>query len=375
MAERVLRLLENFSEWSIALTGLIVILSLQTSFWQREAGTRQARGTMFGARVGPEFLVSAEAASIRRTFRFRIWLLTLIAILAFVLFAGRVTLDPAHSVSILIVASLVGNTIVFGLAHRQTRRQAGVVTEPSTRTALLTVAEDESSAWLSAVEWAGILLPLGIPLASIAIIVLRWNDYPVAYSPLNALKQVSLYALFGVVPAATCYSLRFGARSSDWASDPLTSRRYRTVLGLTVSSTFTFIILQGCWLPLMPLLQGASFENLNAYFYYSMIGYLCLALGGTAMMRYLARHRSRDSTDPMPDRCWKWGYFYYNPADPALIVPLRSGRGCSFNHARRSFWVVTAAVIAAILFTFISFFGTPSHILTSHDPGQHERMG
>lgn len=358
MVESILRPLENFSPWSIAFATLIFFVSLQTLIWNKEAGTQHARGTMFGARVGPGFLVSAEAGSIRRKFRVRTWLFTLAVILAFVLLAGRVTLDPAVFVTILIVASLFGNTIIFGLANRQTRRQAGLAPQPSTRTAVLSVAQDESSPWLTAVEWLGILLPLGIPVASTAIVVARWNEYPVGFSSLNALKQVSLSGLFGVFPAATCYCLRFCARSSDWSSNPLASRRYRTVHGLMVSATFSFIILQMDWTALMPLVQGASFANMNTYFDYSIIGYLCLLVGDVAMFRYLARHRSRESTDPMPDRCWKWGYFYYNPADPALIVPLRSGTAYSFNHARPAFWVVAAPVIAAMLFAFISFFGT-----------------
>ena len=212
MADSIVRLLD--SAWFVGLATLVVFLPGETFVWHRETGAPPSRGTMFGVRVGPEFPVSAEGASIQRTCRLRTWLWTLTVVLAFVLFAGRVPLDPAATAFILILASMTGHAIVFGLANRETRRQAASQPAPSTRTAVLSVAEDEASVWLAAVDWLGILLPLGLPLASLAWIGLRWNGYPAGWSPLDALKQVGLAGVFGISSAATCYCLRFCARSS-----------------------------------------------------------------------------------------------------------------------------------------------------------------
>ena len=83
---------------------------------------------------------------------------------------------------------------------------------------------------------------------------------------------------------------------------------------------------------------------------------MCLLLLLLGMRIYLKRNLARESSDPMPDHCWKWGYFYYNPCDSALVVPSRSGVGFSYNHASRSVWYGGAIVLAVTLFTFISFF-------------------
>ncbi len=334
----------------------IVFLSVPALSCEWRASRQQARGTtFFGARVSPEFLASAEAAGIRTAFRRGIWLVTAAVILVFVLLAGRNPSDPTEFFAILIIASVTGDTAVFGLANRQTRRQAVLLPPPSVRTAVLGVEDDESDAWLAAIDWLGILLPIGIPLVTVAILVVGWNGYP-ADDRLGALGFASVVALVGLFPSATCYWLRFGARSSDWAPDPRASRRYRTVLGLMLSSTFAFIGFTACWVLLMPLLHQGSSSGMNTYFHISFDGFACLFVGDLEMRRYLKGHLSRESSDPMPDRCWKWGYFYYNPGDPAMVVPLRSGIGFSFNHACRAFWIVGAISMAVATAMFVWFF-------------------
>jgi uncharacterized membrane protein len=58
----------------------------------------------------------------------------------------------------------------------------------------------------------------------------------------------------------------------------------------------------------------------------------------------------------MADSCWKWGSVYYNPEDPAIVVPLRTGMGQSFNCARPSVWVVGGAVMALTIVSLVQSF-------------------
>jgi len=48
--------------------------------------------------------------------------------------------------------------------------------------------------------------------------------------------------------------------------------------------------------------------------------------------------------DSTPDDCWKWGLFYYNPGDPALLVEKRMGLGWTFNFANGWSWVILGAL-------------------------------
>lgn len=54
-----------------------------------------------------------------------------------------------------------------------------------------------------------------------------------------------------------------------------------------------------------------------------------------------------------PNSLWKWGIFYFNPDDPALFIPKRSGLGYTLNFARRGSWAVMALLLAAILLPLI----------------------
>ncbi len=354
MSDNILHVFETQSD----LYFLILFVFLQTALWDWQSSRQAARRSMFfGARVFPEFIASARGDSILKRFRLRIWFLSLAVVLACVLFPWRNSLSPERLDRLLlfpIFGSMIGNLIIFGLANRQTRREAAVLPGPSTRTAALFVEQDESSAWLTVLDWLGILLPIGIPLVAITVVILSWNQHPGNYSPPAELRRVVFMGVFGIFPAGTYFALRFRARSTDWAPNPRASRRYRTVLGLMQSSLFSFLIFNICWLSLTPLLNRETFGDLHTQFRVELLGLLSFIPIGLGMRRYLRRNLARESTDPMPDHCWKWGYFYYNPADPALIVPLRSGTGCSFNHARRSVWFVGALLLSGALYMILS---------------------
>jgi uncharacterized membrane protein len=45
------------------------------------------------------------------------------------------------------------------------------------------------------------------------------------------------------------------------------------------------------------------------------------------------------------DEHWKWGMFYYNPDDPALLVEKRFGIGYTMNFARGLAWVIMVLVL------------------------------
>lgn len=52
----------------------------------------------------------------------------------------------------------------------------------------------------------------------------------------------------------------------------------------------------------------------------------------------------RENTD-----LWKMGIFYYNPKDPALMVPKKSGLGWTFNFGHKSAFVFLFLILAAIV--------------------------
>ena len=49
-----------------------------------------------------------------------------------------------------------------------------------------------------------------------------------------------------------------------------------------------------------------------------------------------------------PIECWKGGMFYYNPADPVVMVEKRTGFGYTFNFANPWSWALIAALVLLI---------------------------
>jgi hypothetical protein len=340
----------------------VLLVFLQTTLWHWQCSPLQARrGMFFGVRVEPDFISSATANSISKRFRQRIWLsaLALAVVVAYFGFASR---DSDRSIPSIIpmvfaaFAPMIGNLGAFGAAHRETRRRTVDLPGPSTRTAALFIEQEEFSPWLTVLDWLAILTPIGMPLVTAFLLILDWHQFPQNDSPLEALRFVLLTGVGGITAAGTCFALRFRARSADWASNPQDSRRYRMVLGLMLSGVLNLMIFDSCWLSLMPILKGGPLGNMETYFRFSKVADICAIPTLLTLRIYLGRKLARGSSDPMPDRCWKWGYFYHNPLDSALIVPLRSGTGFSFNHARPSVWVFETIGLAMTLAVVLMLF-------------------
>ena len=208
------------------------------------------------------------------------------------------------------------------------------------------VAKDEKNLWLEVLDCLVMLVPLVIPATTLLFLALHWHQMP------SNSHGVFFLVFYGLVLGLMCttnhWALRFRARSSDWAANPCASHKYRTYLGAMQALCFFIISCQMCGLAVMRL-NGAvpwlRYLNMQTYF---QVNYAALALGlafAWSMRTWLTNHLAKESSDPMPNSCWKWGYFYFNPDDPAIVVRQRTGIGQSFNYARSSVWVLGGVVI------------------------------
>jgi len=57
--------------------------------------------------------------------------------------------------------------------------------------------------------------------------------------------------------------------------------------------------------------------------------------------------------DHTQDDCWKWGLFYCNPQDMAILVPARCSPGYTFNFGRPATWLIIAALVALFLLPLV----------------------
>lgn len=332
--------------------GIIAVLAPTALFLWVYGKTR--RGTFFSVRVEPGFAESDDGRAIMKNFRRRVWLWTLPYSLLYAV-SFRFDRPTANFLRYFVgVLMTIVDIIIFAKASKETRVKALPMRAPPARTAALFTAEEERSFWLAIVDWLAILLPVIFPVATAVLFVLSWPQIPLDNRRLLILLGIA--GPMSIVAAFSYFALRFRARSRDWNPDPRASRKYRTMLGIATISFPTFLIFVICFACVsvaVPLKEATQWRLVEVFLAAIFLGFPVLFFGFFGILWWLRRKFSAESGDPMPDRCWKWGFFYFNSDDPALVVPLRSGISFSYNCARRPiWWFVLGPMIVSLIFLF-----------------------
>jgi uncharacterized membrane protein len=326
---------------------MVTFLLLGPRFWPWLPGRVPERGsTFFGVRVPSDFAASEAGRDILRVFRRRLWiyLVTLAAIFAVAAPSSESVMFSWYMGTLL--SSWIISWVLYPLAGRRTRIEVGSVPEPSIRTAMLLPEGQPQPRGMAIAAWIVMVVPLALPLITGILLAWNWSEYPAKWRA-ETQAGIAIASCFGFLMTGTLYALRYRARASDWAATPEASLEYRTYLGLMMGTGSLAVILWLCVEVLLPL-YGIG----TGWFF----GGLFLVLFGASAFVYrlkstLIKLFDPQSSDPMPDHCWKWTTFYYNPSDPAWVVPTRSGTTCSLNHARP---VVLAAYVLATAGTLVS---------------------
>jgi hypothetical protein len=244
-----------------------------------------------------------------------------------------------------IFLSFLAGSFVFAKAHRRTVQEAPSQPAPVLRRASVAGEPETAGAWLGVLDSLAMIVPPVIPAIAL---VAAWNRG----SRDSALWFFLVFALLlGIMCAANQWALRFRARSSDWALTLHDSRRFRTYLGVMFALIFSGPISMISLIALLPdpLVFFASFIPLEALLFFFV----------WRIRFWLTKHLDLQSIDPMSDACWKWGWYYSNPSDPALVVPLRTGVGHSFNCGHTGVrlaygLVMTLTVVSLVVTTVLS---------------------
>lgn len=143
-----------------------------------------------------------------------------------------------------------------------------------------------------------------------------------------------------IIAAATCVFLlivRSAMRSGFPADLSHRDSRWQSmrVLGGTawlVAGVFSFVALQPLYARTLslPWLLG---------------GVLVITAALLIPMLRAAMNPSNTSTPKPPANVWRWGIFYYNPDDPALMVQKRFGIGYTLNFANSKSWLLLLAAL------------------------------
>lgn len=146
-------------------------------------------------------------------------------------------------------------------------------------------------------------------------------------------KSVGVMLLPGLLGLGVLLMLAFNAwQVEKSARGGVKSARWMVALEWAVGLLFVVVVL----LPVLPPL-GKEFT-------------LAMILAPAAVVVAVAIGVSRESwkAATAPAECWRLGIFYYNPADPDIMVPKRTGLGYTLNFGHRASWWILVGLAAAI---------------------------
>jgi uncharacterized membrane protein len=327
------------SKTMIGLTALFPVVIMAGALLLPLLWTRD--GLLLGIHVSPEFLATAAARRILRNYTAGAIAAGLVGIgLVAIGFAeGRLWLwIAAEIIEVVCLLVLFLAVIVALRSHRP-----GI----HVRTAAL-APQQSHSRWLLTTLAA--LLPLA---GAAALLVSRWQTLPSRFpvhwginGQPNGWATRSPAGVFGpvILGAVLIIFLAFLGEllpriSTGFAGRPAFLGVTQNTLGAAawlmavVLGAVALLPLAANPTGLIPLVIAGTFLVVLG-----LIGYI--AIRGRGLSGEMAA--AQDST---PDRYWKAGVFYFNPGDPALMVPKRIGIGYTINFAHPMAWILLGGLI------------------------------
>ena len=304
-------------------------------------------GIWFGVTVAPGYSDGPEARGVLHRFRIAIWILALAA-------AGMAVLGAPAQVSWAFHAAMTlevgGALAAFAHARHQTLPHA--VRPSPVRSASLSDAPEGMPGGIFAV-----LLPFAILAAAAVYLYLNWNHIPERFpvhwdidgSPdrwgARTWQDVYTPLLVGAIQSGLILLIGLGILRA--------SPRGRVAANAAASAQLRRVILQflvaGVWGMALSLaavsVARVAGDRLFGTQLLVLIGVGLVALALVFVVRVIRINRTLMSGgDGTPDQCWKLGFLYFNPADPAIFVEKRLGIGYTCNFGNVTTWLLLGLI-------------------------------
>jgi uncharacterized membrane protein len=303
-------------------------------------------GIWFGVTVAPGYSDGPDARRVLQRFRIAIWLLALAA-------AGMAVLGASAEVPWALAAAVTleigGALAAFAHARRQTLPHA--VRPSPVRSASLTDAPEGMPGGIFAV-----LVPFAILAATAVYLYVNWSHIPERFpvhwgidgSPdgwsARTWQGVYTPVIVGAIQSGFILLvglgiLRASPRGRVAANAAATAQFRRVMLQFLVATVWGMALLLAA-VALVPR-SGNSIETLPLLI---MLGLSALAI--VFVVRLVLINRTLMSGgDGTPDACWKLGFLYINPADPAIFVEKRLGLGYTCNFGNQTTWLFLGLIL------------------------------
>jgi uncharacterized membrane protein len=334
--------------YAAVLGGLVLSLTALLHWlptWRRE-------GLWFSVTVAPGFDATSEGRRALVHYRIALWGLAIVATGCVVAAAGLgvTALAPAG-----VLVETVGASVAFAVVRR--RLLPFAVQASGDRSATLSVDPEALPGGVAVV-----IVPLGVLGATALYLRANWDRLPVrvpvhwgidgtpngwadrtwhgVYGPLFVTALISVFIILMAEAI-----LHASPRARVSGTEAWTRRFRRAALLLMVAGVWAVSAMTSAF-ALMPLFRDVS-RPLASVRIIPAVMLLSLAPFMWQLVRAVRAPGSR--SDGTPDACWKFGLFYYNPDDSALVVEKRFGVGYTLNFGNRTMWWILGLAALALL--------------------------
>ena len=349
-------------DWSLGWGTALLVLALWP-FYRRAAWPTRA-AVHFGVTVPAGWPRTAEGRTVEAAYRRRVAAGS-VAGLSLSVAGGVVAVTSMSSVSpaVAVLAATAG-PIVQGLAATAAyvagRRVALPRSVPDDEVRQASLEPDR---YPTVGRWVAAQVgPVAVLAVSAVLLATCWSQVPARFpTRFDAAGHPTVWvdrsvpAVFwpAVVGGLTCgFTFVFGlvtTRSGRRVRDAGRDDRYLTaVLRLTLVGEYVAVVILSAagWLP---VLYRFGRERVVVDVAFATVPVLAGGLFYFATRVWPGLRRAvAGGGDGTPDRCWRWGLVYVNPADPAVLVPKRFGFGYTLNLARGETWVLVAGMVAYV---------------------------
>ncbi len=331
--------------WPLVLTA--VLFHVMPS-WSR-------RDLFFAVTVRPDFRSTGDAVDILWRFRLEVWIATGAAVA--MQLAKPFPWEIANLLAPVFV-QLIGGCAAW--ARARSRVMPAAVQPSTVRAADLS---PRSNDWPGG--WPILSGPLVILAATSMVLWQNWDQIPERF-PIhwdihgkpNGWSTRSIRGVFfpiwmglGVssMSSLMVWMIQTARRSAASPEEIARERRHRRMNQGIVIGVSYFISVVFTHAALLPLWGGGQPKNMILLLVLTPIVVVVPIVA--ISWRMAEENQQFPSTtsallgDQTEDACWKLGQFYYNPADPAIMVEKRAGIGYTMNFARWQSWAFLAGVL------------------------------
>jgi uncharacterized membrane protein len=310
------------------------------------------RDIFFSVTVAPEFRESTQAQQILAGYRRGIVVVTSITLVLILLSGSELVGIAALMLEPLAVLGLFLRAHRQTIAHKRaasTAREASLEPQPRLPGLQLLLAGPYLMLACAAVllrdRWSEIADPMPV----------HWDlsGNPNGWLPKSSLvfweligSDFALCLTFTFTIVAMVY---FSRQISATGAQAREERRFRWI-GIALLLAADYLSASLAFLPLNPH-ATLAFGGVAFFLAIIIVGSLELVRRGQGGVRLAPASGEQVVSDRTPDQCWKWGIFYYNPEDPALMVEKRFGIGWTLNFAHRGALIFLGLTLVMLVFS------------------------